>query len=91
MADRSLVSQRRVVTPEQRRGYDDGWEELTRAVEALGAHAWRFVSANNPALFMEFLEFRADADPRGDSAVRESLRRLDREAAPAEVEEWSGG
>lgn len=57
VAIRSLVSQHRSVPVALHDRYDTAWAALQREVEARGAHAWRFTSANNPARFVEFLEF----------------------------------
>jgi hypothetical protein len=68
--------------------YDELWLALAADVREHGAHAWRFASAGDPALRLEFLEHAAGADPRERAAVAEILHRLDAEVAPAAAEAW---
>lgn len=86
--ERRLVSLRRRVPAERLGEYAELWRELAAAVTADGSHAWRFVSADDPGLHLEFLEFRADADPRSRPTVEAALDRLDRAISPALTEEW---
>ena len=84
---------RRPVPTERRPEYDAAWARLRDAATARGAHAWRFISAVRPDLFLEFVEFAADADPRSRPEIVNALEALDREfgtaAGPtAAVEEW---
>ena len=85
---RTLVSLRRTVAPDRKPGYDAAWAALAAAAAARDAHAWRFVSVENPSMHLEFLEFRSDADPRADEAVRSALHLLNERATPAVTEEW---
>ena len=83
---RYLVSTRRRVAPGAT-DYDRAWTDLERAVAGAGANAWRFRAAADDAAWLEFVEFRGDADPRERSDVAAALRRLSG-IAPGEVEEW---
>ncbi|CAN5691498.1 hypothetical protein BH23GEM6_BH23GEM6_25570 [soil metagenome] len=84
---RRLVSIRREIMDEALTSYDSAWAALEQRVTASGAHAWRFVSAAYPMRYLEFLEFAADADPRGESGVADALAAIGR-IAPGTVEEW---
>jgi hypothetical protein len=86
--ERRLVSLRRRVEGDAQKRYRELWSALAEAVIATGAHAWGFVSTGDPQLHLEFLEFRAAADPRGEAPVRLLLERLDAEVSLAETEEW---
>jgi hypothetical protein len=88
VADRHLVSQRRTVPAERLPLYEQRWADLHVAATALGAHAWRFVSSTDPCAYLEVIEFRTDADPRADPAVRNALRLLDARVGASAVEEW---
>lgn len=90
---RRLVSLRRQAPHERRSEYDASWGRLATAASAEGAHAWRFVSAERDELFLEFLEFAADRDPRVDTECSAALRTLHAlfptpPPAAAFVEEW---
>ena len=90
---RHLISIRRLVPLEQRSDYDAAWARLHQAATATGAHAWRFVSAAEADLFLEFLEFAADSTLREDPAVIEAIRTLheqfgDPYPQPNTLEEW---
>ena len=91
--ERRLVSIRRFV-PQHRRGeYAAAWAELHAAATAQGAHAWHFVSAETPGVFLEFLEFGPESDIRADPAVLEAIRLLHSEfgmpyPSPNTLEEW---
>nr|MBA4158591.1 hypothetical protein [Gemmatimonadota bacterium] len=74
MKTRHLVSTRRTVPESRRAAYDAAWTPLQAAATGLGAHAWRFRSADHGDLFLEFLEFAADADPRETPRVVALLR-----------------
>ncbi len=87
MTERRLVEVRRRVPRESAGMYDSAWRELETAVTGTGGHAWRFRSAEDADLYIEFLEFRAAADPRSRSDVRSALRALD-SLAPGPAEEW---
>lgn len=87
-AERRLVSLRRRVAGASRERYGELWSALEADAVAGGAHAWRFVSATDASLHLEFLEFRGDADPRTADAARRHLRMLDEEVGRAQVEEW---
>lgn len=77
MAGRGLVSIRRRVEEDQGVSYEEAWRRLAETVGARGAHAWRFRSEQDPALFVEFLEFGAGADPRDDPSVARALEALE--------------
>lgn len=91
--ERRLVSIRRFV-PQHRRGeYADIWGTLHSAATAKGAHAWHFVSADTPGVFLEFLEFGPESDVRDDPQVLDAIRELHNEfgqpyPSPNTLEEW---
>jgi hypothetical protein len=87
VSERHLISLRRRIGADQHAAYDAAWHHLRDAAVARGAHAWRFRSAADATEFLEFLEFRAGADPRSHTPVRDALAALDR-LAPASPEEW---
>jgi hypothetical protein len=89
--ERRLLSLHRPVAQDRESRHRALWSELSQLVTPTGAHAWRFVSANDQGLHLEFLEFEAANDPRENSAARAVLARLDEEVAPATVEEWLEG
>jgi hypothetical protein len=84
--ERHLVSIRRTIVDEGVH-YDGAWERLRVAATAAGANAWRFTSASDETLRLEFLEFRSSADPRDRAEVTEALSTLDN-MAPGTREEW---
>ena len=91
--ERRLVSIRRSVAPDRRDEYDMAWRLLHAAATARGAHAWRFRAASTPDLFLEFLEFGAEADLREDPAALAAIMALhesfgDPYPAPRTLEEW---
>lgn len=88
-AERRLVGLRRRVPASRRARYGELWSALVADAMEAGAHAWRFVSLRDGEIHLEFLEFRADADPRAGEGTRRILRELDAEVAVAEVEEWA--
>ena len=90
---RHLISIRRMVPAAQRADYDAAWARLHAATTGIGAHAWRFVSAAEGDLFLEFLEFAADSPLREDPGVIEAIRILhqrfgDPYPTPSTLEEW---
>src|SRR3954465_10689665 len=91
--ERRLVSIRRFA-PQHRRGeHAEAWAGLQPAAPAQGAHAWHFVSAETPGVFLEFLEFGPESDVRSDEAVVEAIRMLHTEfgmpyPSPTTIEEW---
>lgn len=87
MSERRLVEIRRRVSAEAAVIYDTAWRALESAVVGAGAHAWRFRSPDDSALHLEFIEFRASADPRTRNDVASGLRALDA-IAPGSPEEW---
>jgi hypothetical protein len=91
VSERRLVSIRRMVSAERRAAYDLAWERLHGEVTDLGAHAWRFRSTTEPDLFLEFLEFKADPDPRRYPAVAAAFDDLETASPAAAAEEWVGG
>lgn len=93
--ERRLVSIRRWVPAERRDEYDTAWLRLHSAATALGGHAWRFVSASEANIYLEFLEFATDRDLRQDPEVLASLSGLhqgfgDPYPPPHTLEEWIG-
>lgn len=92
--ERRLVSIRRFV-PQHRRGeYADIWATLHAAATQKGAHAWHFVNAETPGVFLEFLEFGPESDVRSDPQVLGAIAELHREfgglpyPTPNTLEEW---
>ncbi len=93
--ERRLISIRRWVSPESRDEYDAAWLRLQTAATAGGGHAWRFVSAGEANLYLEFLEFAAARDLREDPEILASLQSLhqsfgDPYPPPQTIEEWIG-
>jgi hypothetical protein len=91
--ERRLVSIRRFVPQHKRGEYAEAWAGLHQAATARGAHAWHFVSAETPGVFLEFLEFGPESDPRSDPQVLEAIRTLHAEfgmpyPSPNTLEEW---
>lgn len=86
--ERRLVSLRRRVPHSRGARYRELWSALEAEATEAGAHAWRFASPRDGELHLEFLEFRAGADPREGEGTRAILRGLEAEVATAEVEEW---
>lgn len=90
---RRLVSIRRLVPQDRIPEYVELWAALHLAATARGAHAWSFVSADHPDVFMEFLELGDASDVRGDvttlAAIQELHERFgDPYPAPKTLEEW---
>lgn len=91
--ERRLLSIRRAVPGGRREEYEAAWARLHAAAIARGAHAWRFRSARVPELYLEFLEFGAEADLRADPSAQAALRALHASfgepfPAPEAQEEW---
>jgi hypothetical protein len=87
MASRTLLAVERRVPEATWSGYELGWRRFVVAATAAGAKAWRFRSAQNAELFMEFLEFDAGADPRREGEV--SAAGVDLESfGSSRSEEW---
>ncbi len=86
--ERRLLCIRRTVPEADEELYRTLWAQLGAMVRESGSHAWRFVDPDKSRSRLEFLEFEAVNDPRRDSGAAGLLSRLDREIAPAEVEEW---
>ena len=75
--------------PEQAaQDYDRIWNEIATIVRAGGGHAWRFSSSGDPGLRLEFLEYEAGNDPRGEDTVAGLLSALDARCGSATTEEW---
>lgn len=87
MAGRTLLSVTRRVPPESVRGYGEAWGRLADAARGANAHAWRFRSAADPALFIEFLEFKGTDDPRLRPDLARAVEELD-DLASGRMEEW---
>ena len=91
--ERRLVSiRRRVPTPELET-YLTLWMRMRVAAQARGAHAWNFVSADVPEVYLEFLEFGAESDIRQDPDVLATIKALheafgDAYPPPQTLEEW---
>jgi len=90
---RRLVTIRRHVPPDRIPEYAELWMVLHRAATARGAHAWWFASASHRDVYIEFLEFGEDSDPRGDEAVVGAIRELSARfnelyPPPLPLEEW---
>ena len=86
--ERRLVSLRRRVPASRRARYAELWSALEADAREAGTHAWRFASSRDGDLRLEFLEFRANADPRARDVTRRILSELDGDVAVADVEEW---
>jgi hypothetical protein len=84
--ERRLLSTRRRVPAASMEDYHVAWGVLATIARAAGVNAWRFRSATESDLFMEFLESRA-ADPRVAGEIDESLTSLER-LQPGLTEEW---
>jgi hypothetical protein len=91
--ERRLVSIRRRVPTPKLETYLTLWVQMRVAAQAQGAHAWNFVSADVPEVYLEFLEFGAESDIRQDPGVLATIKAL-HEAfgepypAPQTLEEW---
>lgn len=90
---RRLVSTRRWVPEARTPLYAELWERIRTAAVGEGAHAWRFVSADRSELYVEFLEFAGDEDPRRTPALAAALEEMERAfrappPAAAASEEW---
>jgi hypothetical protein len=90
---RRLVSIRRLVPQDRIPEYVELWAALHLAATSRGAHAWSFVSADHPDVFLEFLEFGDATDVRGDPVVVAGIQALHERfheayPAPKTLEEW---
>lgn len=90
---RRLVSIRRYVPPDQREEYAALWLSLHAAATSRGAHAWVFLSADAPDVYLEFLEFGAESDVRSDPETLSAIRALHEKFGqpyppPQTIEEW---
>jgi hypothetical protein len=93
--ERRLVSIRRWVSEQAREEYDAAWLRLHTAATGGGGHAWRFASASEANLYLEFLEFATERDLRADPEIVASLHALhqnfgDPYPPPRTIEEWIG-
>lgn len=91
--ERRLISIRRAVPADERAAYDAAWEALRAAATTLGGHAWRFLSADEEDVFLEFLEFGMESDLRADPDVLGAIQELHRSFGgvypiPKTIEEW---
>jgi hypothetical protein len=90
---RRLVSIRRHVPTDAHEEYARLWLALHDAATERGAHAWNFMSADTPDVFLEFLEFGGDSDVRSDPGTLEAIRALhaafgEPYPTPQTLEEW---
>ena len=90
---RRLVSVRRRVPMDRIEEYVVLWLKLHAAATSRGAHAWNFISADVPEVYLEFLEFDADSDVRSDEVTVTAIRELheafgDPYPTPQTIEEW---
>jgi hypothetical protein len=94
MSDRVLLSTRRRIPPDHRARYDECWSRIEAQATEHGFHAWRFQSRSVEELWLDFLEFRGNDDPRVRVEVARALEEIRRHfpdpAAPpaAPEEEW---
>lgn len=91
--ERRLVSIRRHVPTARLEEYLILWIRLRATAKERGAHAWNFVSADVPEVYLEFLEFGAESDLRQDVGVVECIRQLHEKFGeayppPQTLEEW---
>lgn len=91
--ERRLISIRRHVPTARLEEYLILWMKLRVAAKARSAHAWNFVSADVPEVYLEFLEFGPESDVRQDVEVVEVIRQLhtafgDLYPPPQTLEEW---
>lgn len=91
--ERRLVSIRRRVPTDRLEEYLTLWLQLRGAAQDLGAHAWNFVSADVPEVYLEFLEFGNESDVRRDPPVLALIKALheafgDVYPPPQTLEEW---
>lgn len=84
---RVLISVRRHVENDQAGRYDTAWSHFRDAAVSKGAKAWRFHSGEEDALYLEFLEFKVEADPRQDAEMVRALADLELISSGA-AEEW---
>lgn len=87
MSRKRLLTSRRTIPTSITESYDHAWERLLEVAAEAGLHAWRFSSAADPRVFVEFLEFGDSADPRADPRFTAALRGLET-VAPGVTEEW---
>jgi hypothetical protein len=91
--ERRLVSIRRHVPTARLEEYLTLWMQMRLVAQARGAHAWNFVSADVPEVYLEFLEFGPEADIRQDTEVLALIKTLheafgDIYPPPQTLEEW---
>jgi len=91
--ERRLVSIRRRVPTGRLEEYLTLWLQLRAAAQEVGAHAWNFVSADVPEVYLEFLEFGGESDVRQDPQVLALIKTLheafgDLYPPPQTLEEW---
>lgn len=86
-SERRLISTRRTVSAARREAYEAAWSRVHFEATRQGSHAWRFASAARGDLFLEFLEFAADSDPRREPQLADALARIEAEFT-GEGEEW---
>lgn len=77
----------RTVMAGQAEEYDYAWRRLRMAAKEMGAQAWRFRRAEEAHSFIEFLEFKAEIDPRSSPALASALEELEG-IAQGRTEEW---
>lgn len=86
--DRRLLVIRRRVPEAASERYLELWSELSEIAAASDFHAWRFVSPDDAAERLEFIEYEAGSDPRAGDGAAALLQSLEDEVAPPRVEEW---
>jgi hypothetical protein len=91
--ERRLVSIRRHVPTARLEEYLTLWVQMRVAAAERDAHAWNFVSADVPELYLEFLEFGPESDIRQDPPVLATIKALhdafgDPYPPPQTLEEW---
>ena len=87
MPPTKLVSTERRVGEADRKRYGRAWQTVRDAAKVVECRAWRFESARDPELFVEFLEFGEGPDPRESGELASALRAL-QEFGPGDSREW---
>ncbi|HUE95925.1 MAG TPA: hypothetical protein VMN39_04670 [Longimicrobiaceae bacterium] len=85
MSERRLISTQRTVPADAAELYERAWSALRDAAGS-DVRAWRYRSAADSLLFIEFLEFGGE-DPRGRPGIATHVEALDR-VAVGRTQEW---